>query len=144
MQIRHPEVMSPDVSLMDRHFYTSMSVLAEEKDNVFNTKLVGMRRHDPNFKDLNEEIELILINAARLLSIVGNNPHPEMPWNIKLHDEFSAKIIHEDSGAFVLAVARYSLSRKSEQLVLTLDDRIVSEFRYFLAYNMFLNDWSLL
>ncbi|XP_073024564.1 uncharacterized protein [Primulina eburnea] len=157
MQIRHPEVMSPDVSLMGIHFYSSMSVLAEDKDNFVNTNLVGIvkisdpewsciswekarkilipvyrdrrwflqklvtgvnkciiydlqRRHDPNFKDLNEEIEPILINDARLLSIVGNKPHPKRPWNVKLHDEFSAKIIHEDSGAFVLAVAGYSLS----------------------------------
>ncbi|XP_073303897.1 uncharacterized protein [Primulina huaijiensis] len=191
MQLRHPEVMSPDVSLMDIDFYSSMSILVEDRDNVVNTDLVGkvkssdpkwpciswekarrilipvyrdrrwfllklvtgvnkciiydlQRRHDPNFKDLNEEIEPILINAARLLSIVGNNPHPERPWNIKLHDEYSAKIIHEDSGAFVLAVAGYSLSTKSAQLVLTLDEKLVSEFRYFLACNMFLNDWSLL
>ncbi|XP_073314689.1 uncharacterized protein [Primulina huaijiensis] len=195
MQIRHPEVMSPDESLMDIHFYSLMSVLVEDRDNVVNTDLVTgktishtalipliiliadpmkpptrlihftqiasavylvgegvnkciiydlQRRHDPNIKDLNEKIEPILINAARLLSIVGNNPHPVRPWNIKLHDEFSAKIIHEDSGAFVLAVAGYSLTTKSAQLVLTLDEILVSEFRYFLACNMFLNDWSLL
>ncbi|XP_075499233.1 uncharacterized protein LOC142537616 [Primulina tabacum] len=50
----------------------------------------------------------------------------------------------EDCGAFVLAVAGYSLSTKSAQLVLTFDEKLVSEFRYFLACNMFLNDWSLL
>ncbi|XP_073317244.1 uncharacterized protein [Primulina huaijiensis] len=191
MQIRHPEVMSVDDSLMDIRFHNAISVLAEDIDidfkknlalivskvkgsdlewpclswekarrilipvytdrRCFLLKLVTgvnkciiydlQRRHDPKFKDLNEEIEPILINAARLLSIVGNNPQPERPWNIKLHDEFRAKIIHEDSGAFVLAVAGYSLSKKSAQVVLTLDDRLVSEFRYFLACNMFLNDW---
>ncbi|XP_075473326.1 uncharacterized protein LOC142504332 [Primulina tabacum] len=159
MQIRHPEVMSPEVSLMDRHFYTAISILAEDKDNIFKITLAGnvskvkgsdpewpclswekarrilipvdrdgrwfllklvtgvnkyiiydlLRRHDPKLKDLNEEIELILINTARLLSIVGNNPHPERPWNIKLHEEFRAKILHEDSGAFLLAVVGYSL-----------------------------------
>ncbi|XP_073051642.1 uncharacterized protein [Primulina eburnea] len=190
MQIRHPEVMSADDSLMDRNFYSAISVLAEAKDIDFNINLAPIvskvkgsdtewsclswekarrilipvytdgrwfllklvtwvnkciiydlqQRHDPKFKELNEDIEPILINAARLLSIVGNNPHPERPWNIKLHDEFCAKIIHEDLGAFVLAVARYSLSR-SAQVVLTLDDRLVYEFRYFLACNMFLNDW---
>ncbi|XP_075518321.1 uncharacterized protein LOC142552512 [Primulina tabacum] len=44
MQIRHPEVMSPDVSLMDRHFYTSMSVLAEDKDKVVDTNLVEIMK----------------------------------------------------------------------------------------------------
>ncbi|XP_073035345.1 uncharacterized protein [Primulina eburnea] len=188
MQIRHPEVMSADDSLMDTHFCDAISVLAEDIDfkidlsrlvtifkgsdpkwlclswekarrilipvyrdrRWFLLKLVTgvnkciiydlQRRHDPKFKDLNKEIEPILINAARLLSIVGNSPHPERPWSIKLHDEFHAKIIHEDSGAFVLAVAGYSLSAKSAQVVLTLDDRLVSGFRYFLVCNMFLND----
>ncbi|XP_075524047.1 uncharacterized protein LOC142556470 [Primulina tabacum] len=42
MQIRHPEVMSPDVSLMDRELYTLMSVVAEDKDKVVNTNLVGI------------------------------------------------------------------------------------------------------
>ncbi|XP_073304051.1 uncharacterized protein [Primulina huaijiensis] len=125
MHIRCPEVMSLDVSLMDRHFYTSMSVLAEDQDKFVNANLVGIvkgidpewpchswekarrilisvhrdghwfllkrvigvnkcsifdlqRRHDPNVKALNEDIEPILINVARLLSIVGNNPHSEM------------------------------------------------------------------
>ncbi|XP_075499993.1 uncharacterized protein LOC142538568 [Primulina tabacum] len=172
MQIRHPEVMSPDVSLMDTYFYNSMLVLAEDEDKVVNTNLVGImkgidpkwpclswkiarrilisvhtdgrwfllklvagvnkciivdlqRRHDPNLKALNEEIEPILVNDVRLLSIVGNNPHHERPC--------------EYSGAFVLAVAGYALSRRSEQIVLNLDDRLVSEFRYFLACNMFDN-----
>ncbi|XP_075499964.1 uncharacterized protein LOC142538533 [Primulina tabacum] len=143
MQIRHPEVMSTDDSLMDGHFYGAISVLAEDKDIDFKINLARivskvkgsdpewpclswkkarrilipvytdrrwfllklvtgvnkciiydlLRRHDPKFKDLNGEIEPIFINAARLLSIVGNNPHPERPWNIKLHDEFRAKII---------------------------------------------------
>lgn len=42
------------------------------------------RRHDPNCKALNEDIEPILINASRLLSIVGNNSHPDRPWRIKM------------------------------------------------------------
>ncbi|XP_073039541.1 uncharacterized protein [Primulina eburnea] len=188
MQIRHPEVMSADDSLMDYNFCDAISILAEDIDfkldlsrllcivkgsdpkwpclswekarrilipvyrdqRWFLLKLVTgvnkciiydlQRRHDPKFKDLNEEIEPILINAAHLLSTVGKNPHPERPWNIKLHDEFHANIIHEDSGAFALAVAGYSLSAKSAQVVPTLDDRLVSEFRYFLCCNMFLND----
>ncbi|XP_073042043.1 uncharacterized protein [Primulina eburnea] len=132
MQIRHPEVMSADDSLMDRDFYSAISVLAEAKDIDFNINLAPIvskvkgsdpewsclswekarriliavytdgcwfllklvtgvnkciiydlqRRYDPKFKDLNEDIEPILINAARLLSIVGNNPHPERPCYI--------------------------------------------------------------
>ncbi|XP_073273646.1 uncharacterized protein [Primulina huaijiensis] len=46
--IRHPEVMSSDVSLMDRYFYSSMSVLTEDKDKVVNTNLVGIvKSSDP-------------------------------------------------------------------------------------------------
>ncbi|XP_075480073.1 uncharacterized protein LOC142520808 [Primulina tabacum] len=42
MQIQHPEVMSPEVSLMDRHFYIAISVLAKDKDNNFNINLLGI------------------------------------------------------------------------------------------------------
>ncbi|XP_073059540.1 uncharacterized protein [Primulina eburnea] len=44
MQIRHPEVMSADDSLMDRHFYGATSVLAEAKDIDFNINLAPIVR----------------------------------------------------------------------------------------------------
>ncbi|XP_073155113.1 uncharacterized protein [Henckelia pumila] len=190
IQLRHPEVMAPNVSLMNRHLYTLMSVVNEDENQVLNTNLVGVvkgtnpewpcvpwakaqlimihvhfdgrwfllkliarvnkciifdlqRRHDPNCKALDEDIRPILINDARLLSLVGNNPHPERSWYIKMHDEFKAQIKHEDSGAFVLAAAGYSLTRDSAHLVLKLDDRLVTEFRFFLTCNMFDNRWTL-
>ncbi|XP_073033749.1 uncharacterized protein [Primulina eburnea] len=162
MQLRHPEVMSPDVSLMGGHFYTWMSLLAQDEDKFVNGNLVDIvkgidpkwpclswekprrilipvyrhgywfllklvkgvnkcsifdlqRRHDPNVKALNEDIDPMLINTARLLSIVGNNPHSERAWYIKLHDEFRSKI-KQFLSIFVLAVVGYSLPRKSEQI----------------------------
>ncbi|XP_075478933.1 uncharacterized protein LOC142519792 [Primulina tabacum] len=42
MQIRYPEVKSTDDSLMDRHFYTAISVLAEDKDIDFKINLAGI------------------------------------------------------------------------------------------------------
>ncbi|XP_075489698.1 uncharacterized protein LOC142528537 [Primulina tabacum] len=148
MQIRHPEMMSADDSLMDGHFYGAISVLAEDKDIDFKINLARivskvkdkdidfkinlarivskvkgsdpewpclswekarrilihvytdrgwfllklvtgvnkciiydlLRRHDPKFKDLNREIEHILVNAARLLCWEQPTPREAMEY----------------------------------------------------------------
>ncbi|XP_073138391.1 uncharacterized protein [Henckelia pumila] len=139
IQLRHPELMSPNVSLMNSHFYVSMSVVAEDENQILKTNVVGVvkgidpewpcvswgkariilipvhtdgrwfllklvagvnkctiyvlkRKHDPKCKDLDEDIGPILINVVHLLSFVGNNPHPERSWSIKMYDEFKAQI----------------------------------------------------
>ncbi|XP_075478456.1 uncharacterized protein LOC142519352 [Primulina tabacum] len=66
MQIRHPEVMSADDSLMGRNFYTAISVLAEAKDIGFKINLARIvskvKGSDPEWPCLSwEKARRILI-----------------------------------------------------------------------------------
>ncbi|XP_073027936.1 uncharacterized protein [Primulina eburnea] len=70
MQIRHPEVMSPEVSLMDRHFYSAISILAEDKDKTFKITVAGnvskVKGSDPEWPRLLwEKTRRILIPVDR-------------------------------------------------------------------------------
>lgn len=66
MQLRHPEAMSPLVSLMDSKFYVSMSVVGDENRVLTTNILAVVKGIHPEWPCISwEKVEIILIPVHR-------------------------------------------------------------------------------